>query len=43
MGEAFAFQAPSEVNVDLPGIDLLDRRVDDTVEISADELAQTAS
>ena len=41
MGEPFTFQAPSEVNVDLPGIDLLDRRIDDTVEISADELAQT--
>ncbi|HYD62030.1 MAG TPA: DNA translocase FtsK [Noviherbaspirillum sp.] len=40
-GEPFAFQAPSEVNVDLPGIDLLDRQVDDTIEISATELAET--
>ena len=39
--EAFAFQAPPELNVDLPGLDLLDRHSQDAVEISAAELAHT--
>ncbi|WP_420476911.1 DNA translocase FtsK [Noviherbaspirillum sp. ST9] len=40
-GEPFAFQPPAEVDVDLPGLDLLDKHPDDTIEISATELAET--
>ncbi|HYC43391.1 MAG TPA: DNA translocase FtsK [Noviherbaspirillum sp.] len=40
-GEPFTFQAPAELDVDLPGLDLLDKHPDDTVEVSATELAET--
>ena len=40
-GEPFAFQPPAEVDVDLPGLDLLDKHPDDVVEVSATELAET--
>jgi DNA segregation ATPase FtsK/SpoIIIE, S-DNA-T family len=40
-GEPFAFQSPAELDVDLPGLDLLDKHPDDIVEISATELAET--
>ncbi|HZW22139.1 DNA translocase FtsK, partial [Noviherbaspirillum sp.] len=40
-GEPFAFQPPAEIDVDLPGLDLLDKHPDDVVEISATELADT--
>ncbi len=39
--EQFAFQAPSEIDVDLPGIDLLDMPAGMAIDISADELQQT--
>jgi S-DNA-T family DNA segregation ATPase FtsK/SpoIIIE len=41
MGEPFAFQAPAEINVDLPGLDLLDMPADVTVQVSAAALAET--
>jgi DNA segregation ATPase FtsK/SpoIIIE, S-DNA-T family len=40
-GEQFEFQAPSEIPVDLPGIDLLDVVSDNVVEVQAVELAET--
>ncbi|HEY0847965.1 MAG TPA: DNA translocase FtsK [Noviherbaspirillum sp.] len=43
MGEPFAFQAPAEVNVELPGLDLLDPHADDAIEVSATELAETGT
>jgi DNA segregation ATPase FtsK/SpoIIIE, S-DNA-T family len=41
MGEPFAFQAPFEVNVDLPGLDLLDMPANVAIEVSATALAET--
>jgi DNA segregation ATPase FtsK/SpoIIIE, S-DNA-T family len=41
MGEPFAFQAPFEVNVDLPGLDLLDMPPNVAIEVSAAALAET--
>jgi S-DNA-T family DNA segregation ATPase FtsK/SpoIIIE len=41
MGEQFEFQAPSEISVDLPGLDLLDAASGDVVEVPADDLAET--
>jgi DNA segregation ATPase FtsK/SpoIIIE, S-DNA-T family len=41
MGEPFAFQAPYEVNVDLPGLDLLDMPANVAIEVSAAALAET--
>ena len=41
MGEPFAFQAPSEISVDLPGLDLLDMPSDIAIEVSDAMLAQT--
>ncbi|HJV84653.1 MAG TPA: DNA translocase FtsK [Noviherbaspirillum sp.] len=40
-GESFAFQTPSEIDVDLPGIDLLDMPSGMAIDISAAELQQT--
>jgi S-DNA-T family DNA segregation ATPase FtsK/SpoIIIE len=40
-GEFFAFQAPSEISVDLPGLDLLDMPSADAVEVSDAALAET--
>jgi S-DNA-T family DNA segregation ATPase FtsK/SpoIIIE len=42
MGTQFEFQAPSEINVDLPGVNLLDAATGDAIEIPAAELADTA-
>jgi S-DNA-T family DNA segregation ATPase FtsK/SpoIIIE len=40
-GPQFEFQAPVEINVDLPGLDLLDAPAGDLEEIPAEELAAT--
>ncbi|KRB93479.1 DNA translocase FtsK [Noviherbaspirillum sp. Root189] len=40
-GTQFEFQAPVEINVDLPGLDLLDAPAADLEEIPAEELAAT--
>jgi S-DNA-T family DNA segregation ATPase FtsK/SpoIIIE len=41
MGTQFEFQAPSEISVDLPGLDLLDAVSGDVVEIPVSALAET--
>ncbi len=42
MGEPFAFQAPADLGVELPGMDLLDMPSDVAIEVSETALAETA-
>jgi len=41
LAEPMTFHAPSEIDVDLPGLDLLDEYSETTVDVSGDELAAT--